>query len=72
MTNHNIGAPCRCLDCQAAGVTHLCVVRVPGDHLISVEHWLHGEPLRAWYDARDRMLREARERLQPPSEGGAP
>jgi hypothetical protein len=65
MTLHNIGAPCSCLECQAASVTHLCIVRVPGDEFCSVEHWLHGEQLRAWWDARNRMLTETRERLQP-------
>ena len=51
----NLGAPCACLECQAAGVTHLRVVTVPPDEFVSAPHVLHGEALRRWWDARDRV-----------------
>lgn len=51
----NIGNPCDCLECQAAGVTHLQVVRVPADETHPRSYWLHGEPLRRWWDARNNV-----------------
>ena len=51
-----IGVPCSCLECQAAGVTHLPCVKVPGDELVSVPHWLHGEALGRWWSARAQFL----------------
>lgn len=56
VAERTIGAPCRCDDCVAAGVTDLCIVRVPGDDWISVPHWLHGEPLKRWWAARRALL----------------
>jgi hypothetical protein len=57
------GAPCSCLECQAAGVTQLRIVKVPPDDWCRQWHWLHGTALRAWYDARDRGIAAARAAL---------
>jgi hypothetical protein len=57
-TFENVGGPCDCLECQAAGATDLPIVKVPGDERLSTPHWLHGEPLKAWWAARQRF-REA-------------
>ncbi len=51
----NIGRPCTCLECQAAGVTHLPIVRVPADERCARPHWLHGEPLKRYHEARARL-----------------
>lgn len=37
-------------------MTDLPIVKVPGDEFISTAHWLHGEPLKRWYEARERVL----------------
>ena len=34
--NQNVGRPCDCLECRAAEVTHLAIVRVPGSHEVPV------------------------------------
>jgi hypothetical protein len=63
----NLGKPCRCLDCQEAGVTDRALVRVPPDDFCTRARWLHGHELRAWYEARDRSqadLRALREKLR--------
>jgi hypothetical protein len=67
MTDHdsNLGPPCRCLECQAAGITDRPIVRVPGDDLVAVPHWLHGEPLRRWWVARDEFLRMVQGLIRP-------
>lgn len=56
----NVGATCGCLECRAAGVTHLKLIRVPPDQFCEKRRWLHGEELRAWYEARDRAMAAAR------------
>ena len=52
-------APCDCLECQAAGATHLRSVKVPADEFTAVPHWLHGEPLKRWWAARDQFRQAA-------------
>ena len=53
IASDNIGKPCSCLECQAAGVTHLAIVCVPPDEFCSKARWLHGDELRRWYEARE-------------------
>jgi hypothetical protein len=55
----NVGGPCTCLECQAAGATHLPSVKVPGDEFVSTPHWLHGEQLKAWWAAREAFRKAA-------------
>jgi hypothetical protein len=43
---------------------HLPLIHVPPDAFCSTWRWLHGEELRAWYEARDRALADARERFR--------
>jgi len=52
----NVGATCDCLECRAAGVTHLQRIRVPADGFVATPRWLHGEELKTWYEARARGL----------------
>lgn len=59
----NVGATCDCLECRAAGVTHLRRVRVPDEWADGRPRWLHGDELRAWHAARDRALAELHTRL---------
>jgi hypothetical protein len=40
--------PCQCGDCQQAGVSNLIQIR---DRLTG--RWIHGYPLKKWYEARD-------------------
>jgi hypothetical protein len=54
----NVGAPCDCLECQAAGLVDVPIIRVPADDFVSVAHWLHGEPLKRWYEAREQALQK--------------
>lgn len=49
----NVGKPCNCLVCLAAGVSHLNTVRVPPDETHAEARWLHGQELKAWHAARD-------------------
>lgn len=67
----NTRKPCNCLVCQSAGVTDLPVVLVPGDETNPKPHELHGEPLRAWYEARDRFMRAARAAVGAPGRHAA-
>jgi hypothetical protein len=60
----NVGETCGCLDCQAAGVTHLRRVRVPPDEYCSRPRWLHGAELRTWHAERDAALAAARVQLR--------
>lgn len=61
----NVGTTCSCLECRAAGVTHLKLIRVPPDQFCSRRRWLHGEELRVWYEAREQGLAAARAALPP-------
>ena len=68
----NVGEPCNCLDCQAAGVTAFPIVRVPGDEHNPKPHWLHGDPLRRWWQAREdfmTLLKQATVRQMPAGRG---
>src|SRR4051794_41048901 len=58
--DQNLGTPCSCLECQAAGVTDRPIVKVPPDEFIHVPHWLHGEPLKRWWATRDAFLAQIR------------
>jgi hypothetical protein len=64
-----VGDPCTCYDCRQAGVTHRLLRHVPlegadGKDLLGIldgrvvtrGHWLHGEELARWYEARDAYL----------------
>lgn len=44
-------APCKCPECQQAGVTDLEQRRDP-----QTGGWLHGYALRRWYDAVDKCF----------------
>lgn len=56
----NVGEPCNCLECQAAGVTHLPTRYVPPDEYSSKARWLHGEELKAWHAAHEKAKDDAR------------
>jgi hypothetical protein len=58
-----VGVPCDCLECQAAGVTHLPSVKVPPDAYCSTPHWLHGDALKRWWDARETFVRALRAQI---------
>lgn len=76
IASDNVGQKCNCLECQAAGVTDKPVVRVPADEYSPRPRWLHGEELKSWYAARERVtgqLEDLRQRLSmpaPPKDGG--
>jgi hypothetical protein len=60
----NVGTTCSCLECRAADVTHLRLIRVPPDQFCVKRRWLHGEELRVWYEARDRAMAAARDAVK--------
>lgn len=65
----NVGRPCNCLECQAAGVTDLPIVKVPPDEFHARSRWLHGEALKSLHAARTTALdglAELRRKLSAP------
>jgi hypothetical protein len=58
--NDNVGKPCNCLECQAAGVTDKAIRFVPADEFHPKARWLHGSELKSWYEAYERAQTEMR------------
>lgn len=55
-----IQPPCSCGECQQAGVSALEQRRDP-----QTGQWLHGYPLKRWYEARERFRTLARAAVGP-------
>jgi hypothetical protein len=77
MRGHCQDAPCSCLDCLAADVTHRPLRFVPDvtvdgeeraffqarNRLVITGHWAHGLELARWYAARDVFMASAPRRF---------
>lgn len=59
------GPPCRCRECQDAGVSTRHIHRD-----VETGRWMHGEPLRRWYEARDAFRAAARVAVGRPGRHG--
>lgn len=70
IASDNFGQPCNCLDCQAAGVTHLQIVKVPKDD-VGPARWIHGEELKRWHEARARAREQFNALTQSKAFGGS-
>lgn len=62
----NVGKPCPCLECQAAGVSDRPLRFIPANEFNNKPHWAHGIELKRWLEAYERAqddMRALRDKL---------